>query len=500
MPHADDSTGHPAEAGRRQRFGLPALVGMFSAILITLSAVSLFFVGGVASEAADKIATEKQFVLFENAIHDRQRLMARDQLGLARWDRSVEYITLAFSQAYVADEIVSSLWHDFGHERSFLVGPGGQLLMASWQDSIDFTQRALGSGEGLRAIVDRAIARHNTNRIAVEGGFNQRPVKAEQIEEIAAFGFVEIDGQAMIASAMAVVPDDGDFVLPEGPPVILVSARPLDQSFMEDLNAQLKLQGISYSTDPGGFIEAFDIDGELIGSFRWNMYLPGREIWAVVVPVVLVLCGLLLAAALLLGRYIGGLSVRLEASERRNRELAMRDTLSGLANRLCFDEALNVASERLAHAPFAVIASDLDRFKAVNDVHGHGAGDEVIRVVANRLRDAVGEHGLVGRTGGDEFVILVTAFRDRARLSMLAHQIIASISRPIVVPSGAIVDIGISLGIAVAPDHGLSGHQIMARADQALYASKEGGRGRAFFTEDLPEAGEAGAAVAVDAA
>ena len=488
MPQRYGLTDPPATKPTSQRFGLPALVAMFSAMLITLSALSLFFVGGVASQAADKIAIEKQDQLFENAIRDRQNLMARDQLGVARWDRSVENVARHFNRNFIRDEIVSSLWHDFGHERSFLVGSGTRILMTAWQDEADFTERRLDPHESMAALVALALARHNTNRIAIADGFSQRPVKASHVDEIAAYGFVEIDGKPMIASAMAIVPDDGEVALSDGPPIILVSARSIDAGFLEDLNAQLKLDGIYYSKDPNGIVPAVDIEARTIGSFSWDMYEPGREIWMVVVPVVVVLCGVLLAATLLLGRYISRLSIRLEASERRNRELAMRDALSGLANRLCFDQALNIASERLAHAPFAVIASDLDRFKAVNDIHGHGAGDEVIRVVAERLREAVGDHGLVGRTGGDEFVILVSAFHDRPRLSLLVQQIIASVSRPITVPTGAVVDVGISLGIAVAPEHGISSHQIMACADRALYASKEGGRGRAFFAEDLPTA------------
>jgi diguanylate cyclase (GGDEF)-like protein len=488
MPHRQDLIEHPAEASVRQRFGLSALIGMFSAMLITLSALSLFFIGGVASETADKIAVEKQFVLFENALRDRQNLMARDQLGLARWDRSVKYVVLKFRESYVEEELVSSLWHDFRHERSFLVGPGGQILMSAWQDNVDFTQRVLSPGDSLRALVDLAIARHNTNRTTIDGGYGQRPVPASHVEEIAAFGFIEIDGEVMIASAMAIVPDDGEVALPDGPPVVLVSARPINAAFIDDINAQLKLTNVKFMRAPDGLIPVIDVEARTLGSFTWDLYLPGRDIWPVVVPLTFALCGVLLVASFVLGRYIRKLSVRLEASERRNRELAMRDALSGLANRLCFDQALNAASERLAHAPFAVIASDLDRFKAVNDIHGHAAGDEVIRVVAERLQQAVGDHGLVGRTGGDEFVILITAFRDRARLSMLAQQIIASISRPIMLPDGAVVDVGISLGIAIAPDQGISGHAVMASADRALYASKEGGRGRAFFAEDLDEA------------
>ncbi|MFY8099486.1 MAG: hypothetical protein ACOVOA_05945, partial [Allorhizobium sp.] len=114
-------------ADRAPRFGLPALVKVFACVLITLSALSLLFVGYIASRKADDIAADKQLVLLDNVLRDRHTLLARDQLGLARWDRSVKYITLKFRPSYVVEEFVSSLWYDFGHERSFLIGPGGRL-------------------------------------------------------------------------------------------------------------------------------------------------------------------------------------------------------------------------------------------------------------------------------------------------------------------------------------------------------------------------------------
>jgi diguanylate cyclase (GGDEF)-like protein len=487
-----DTSGSNGLQATERRFGLLALVRVFALVLITLSALSLFFLGYIASRKADDLAIDKQFALLDNVIRDRQSLLARDQLGLARWDRSVKYITLKFRASYVTEEFVSSLWYDFGHERSFLVGPGGRLLMSAWQDEVDLTARDLKPGEDLKAIADLAIAQHQENRMTIEGGYGQKAVPASEVHHVAAFGFAEIDGDIMLVSAMAIVPDDGEVALPEGDPVILISARPLDQDFVVDLNRQLEYTGFSFNRNGDGQMPVVSVDGQVLGSFGWTFFTPGAEIWTIVVPTVILLCGLLLAASFVLGRSIARLSVRLEESERRNRELAHKDALSGLANRLRFDQALSEAADRLAHAPFAVIASDLDRFKAVNDVHGHAAGDEVIRVVAERLRQAVGEDGLVGRTGGDEFVILMTAFRDRTRLSLLAQQIITSISRPIMLPNGAVVDVGISLGIAVAPDQGVSGQAVMASADQALYASKEGGRGRAFFAEDLsPPAVEA---------
>lgn len=467
------------------RFGLPALVKLFALVLISLSALSLLVVGDIASRKADDIAEEKQIVLLQNSLRDRQSLLARDQLGLARWDRSVKYITLKFRPSYVVEEFVSSLWYDFGHERSFLIGPGSRLLMSAFQDDVDLNARDLKPGDDLKALADLALKSHHAHRTTINGGYGQKQVPSSQVHLIAAFGFVEIEGQVMLATAMAVVPDDGEVALPEGDPVILVSARPIDADLVTDLNSQLEYDDLRFSRDGNGRVPIESVDGQLLGSFDFALYKPGADIWNIIVPAVVLLCGLLFAASFVLGRYIGRLSERLEESERRNRELAHRDALSGLANRLSFDKALNEAADRLAHAPFAVIASDLDRFKAVNDLHGHGAGDEVIRVVADRLREAVGEYGLVGRVGGDEFVVLINAFRDRPRLAMLAQHIITSISQPITLSSGAVVDVGISLGIAIAPENGAAARPIMAIADRALYASKQGGRGRAFFAEDL---------------
>lgn len=484
-------------ADRAPRFGLPALVKVFACVLITLSALSLLFVGYIASRKADDIAADKQLVLLDNVLRDRHTLLARDQLGLARWDRSVKYITLKFRPSYVVEEFVSSLWYDFGHERSFLIGPGGRLLMSAWQDEVDLTARDLAPGDHLRAVAEQAIARHQEHRTTIEGGFGQKPVPSSDIHTVAAFGFAEIDGDVMLTTAMAIVPDDGEVALPEGDPVILVSARPIDAEFVKDINSQTQFEDLTFNRNADGLIPVRSVDGKLLGSFDWKLFTPGADIWNIVVPAVVLLCGLLFAASFILGRYISRLSQRLEESERRNRELAHRDALSGLANRLHFEKALNDAADRLAHAPFAVIASDLDRFKAVNDIHGHAAGDEVIRIVADRLREAVGDRGLVSRIGGDEFVMLINAFRDRSRLSLLAQTIIASISQPITLSNGIVVDVGISLGIATAPESGASSADIMEMADRALYTSKEGGRGRAFFAEDLAESP---VEVAVDAA
>ncbi|SOC49304.1 diguanylate cyclase (GGDEF) domain-containing protein [Blastococcus aggregatus] len=128
---------------------------------------------------------------------------------------------------------------------------------------------------------------------------------------------------------------------------------------------------------------------------------------------------------------------------------------------------------------------DLDGFKAVNDGHGHAAGDEVLREVARRLRAAVRPGDVVCRLGGDEFVVLVEPVHTEHDLLELAHRLIASVSEPIGVGRGR-VRIGASIGVAISRDGSTDADALFAEADTAAYRAKASGRGRAeVFDETL---------------
>lgn len=478
------ATGSEAKGTQVSPRRLSRLVLAFAATLITLSTLSLFYVGRIASEEADQQAAVTERTLFLNALKDRQSLIARDQLSVSRWDRSVKYITLKFREAFIEEEFVGSLWFDFGHDRTFLLDPRGEIVMSAHEDRVDFTRRAPDPAGDLAVIAARAVARHEANRIAIAGGYGQKPVTSSDVGRIAEFAIAEIDGEPMIASAMAIVPDDEEVALPDGAPFIVISAKPIDRDLVRDLNSQLAFADLAFDPDGGGKVPLVSAAGKPIGSFDWKGAAPGSHIWQVVVPVSIMLSALLALASLFIVHQIRRLSLRLEESEQRNRALALRDPLSGLANRLSFGQALEAAAEKAQGSRFAVIAGDLDRFKAINDSWGHAAGDLVIRTVAARLSEVVGTNGLVGRIGGDEFVILVDGFSDRARLSLLASQIMTAVGQPITLDNGITTDVGISLGIAIAPDDAAGANAIMATADRALYASKDGGRGRACFAAD----------------
>jgi diguanylate cyclase (GGDEF)-like protein len=135
-----------------------------------------------------------------------------------------------------------------------------------------------------------------------------------------------------------------------------------------------------------------------------------------------------------------------------------------------------------------VFLLDLDRFKAVNDTLGHPAGDTLLRLVALRLTEQVGDKGQVGRLGGDEFQIVLQAMSDQKELSDLAQGIIDSVSRPYTI-NGTAVSIGTSIGIVTSDYDDRTSDDLMRDADLALYAAKAAGKGCfRFFAPEMHDA------------
>jgi diguanylate cyclase (GGDEF)-like protein len=177
-------------------------------------------------------------------------------------------------------------------------------------------------------------------------------------------------------------------------------------------------------------------------------------------------------------------------SEARIAHMARHDALTDLPNRVLFTDKMNEALGRLVASgtQFSVFVFDLDLFKAVNDSLGHPIGDLLLKSVASRLAEVVGEPDTVGRLGGDEFAILQVAKHDaRAEAAALAQRLIAAIGTPYEIEGHPVV-IGISLGVAVAPDDGTDSSALLKHADLALYRAKSDGRNCFRFYESQMDA------------
>ncbi|EQB05871.1 EAL domain-containing protein [Sphingobium indicum] len=158
--------------------------------------------------------------------------------------------------------------------------------------------------------------------------------------------------------------------------------------------------------------------------------------------------------------------------------LAQYDSLTGLANRVQMMRSLEqaVAGKKGQPRDCTLMMLDLDRFKIVNDTLGHPAGDALLRQVSERIQRVVGNKGLVGRQGGDEFKILLPGRPDKIMLDHLARAIITDVSQPYMVEGTAVV-IGVSIGISFCPQDGVTADELIRNADLALYAAKGDGRG-----------------------
>ena len=155
---------------------------------------------------------------------------------------------------------------------------------------------------------------------------------------------------------------------------------------------------------------------------------------------------------------------------------ALHDSATGLPNRELFDDRLEhaIASAERHSWSLAVMFIDLDRFKEVNDNHGHAAGDRVLKEAARRLAQHSRDEDTVCRNGGDEFLILLVNPQGSKNVERIAKAIGDSLAEPMNV-GNAEVAIGASIGIAFFPEHGRSNAQLIERADSAMYRAKKSG-------------------------
>ncbi len=189
------------------------------------------------------------------------------------------------------------------------------------------------------------------------------------------------------------------------------------------------------------------------------------------------------------GRFLGFRGIGTDLTEQRRTEeeisrLARFDSLTGLPNRAMMRQTLEEALRNAAHRQkgCSLFLIDLDRFKNVNDTLGHPIGDALLRQVSERLKSVMGEHGQVGRLGGDEFKAVLPGTVDIGLLESLARTLIEQVSRPYKIEGNRIL-IGASVGIAIGDPGRACADSMIRNADLALYSAKAAGRGKHAFFE-----------------
>jgi diguanylate cyclase (GGDEF)-like protein/PAS domain S-box-containing protein len=178
-----------------------------------------------------------------------------------------------------------------------------------------------------------------------------------------------------------------------------------------------------------------------------------------------------------------------DAADHRRKlsRLANHDPLTGLPNRLFLNLRLPRLLRRLAdsHRLLAVFYVDMDHFKDINDSHGHPFGDKLLKIFAQRLKASIGEHDVVVRVGGDEFVVVVSLLSNMNAAELVAQRLIVAAQAPVIIDD-TMLTVSASIGVAVYPLHAVNTETLLKHADIALYQAKQAGRnGYKVFNSDM---------------
>ncbi len=170
-------------------------------------------------------------------------------------------------------------------------------------------------------------------------------------------------------------------------------------------------------------------------------------------------------------------------------QIAFRDALTSLLNRRAVDNFIDkiIARSERDGSKFAILYLDMDNFKPINDTLGHDVGDNVLLGVAKRLRNLVRGNDVVGRVGGDEFVIILDEINESSLAFITAERVIQSFKKPLNV-DGHRISVSFSIGISIYPDNGVYRLSLFKAADIAMYQAKENGKnGYKFYTNELDD-------------
>jgi len=213
------------------------------------------------------------------------------------------------------------------------------------------------------------------------------------------------------------------------------------------------------------------------------------EIFRTIMIATLVALSLMSIGLILQGLRLQSIVVALKSSEEQIRYRANYDSLTRLPNRANFVEHLGeaITRDRRNNGLTALLFIDLDRFKTINDTLGHDFGDELIKQVAARIKQATRETDVVSRLGGDEFTVLLTNVTDEIHASIIAKNILGQLARPYMLENHEVYA-SASIGITISPDDGSDATTLLKNADMAMYEAKERGRNTfRFFTSQMTE-------------
>jgi diguanylate cyclase (GGDEF)-like protein len=459
----------------------------WAAALVMLAFVAaIWLCVDLASREADRVVLDRELDMVRLEADAWIQTAADREAEFTYWDDAVRAIVKNDNpaQGSISEKDREWILDDLGFSAVVVVDRLGRVkyfMSAAILDREGFASKVAAEHAGL---IGKARGLFLERRVKTGSRYVVPEIGRNRIAGIHAGEFAMIYGEPAIVVAQAIVPESDEFALREDEIDIAVAVAPISEAAIRGLGERLRLHEPQFLlADAAPEFPRTQIHLPRISSgaglaLVWRPEAPRPKILGTTVPFAAAVCiaiGLILAFIV---RRHGKAVAKLAESEVRNRYLAAHDQLTGLLNRTAFDAAISGLAGKPGRQAFGLLCVDLDRFKAINDTHGHPAGDAVLRAVGQRLMAQLDGHGFVARLGGDEFIAVIDKWHGDDAAMWLADAIVAAICRP-VLWHGIELEVGASVGVACWPRDGETVRELIASADAGLYAAKRAGRGRA---------------------
>jgi diguanylate cyclase (GGDEF)-like protein len=459
-------------------------VALVTTVAIGLAAFSLFW----AVRQSDEVSVERQLRTTQRTIGALVEELAQQQEMVAVWNDAVEKLReRPLNLEWIDGNLGPWLYRTFGQDQVYILDADDEAMDAT----VDGKRVPIGEYDLVRASLENIILGLRGDPRSGHHGHAERTANSPYLtsgKAVRDAHVIQLLGRPAAVSVMKIVTETDSVVQEPGTEPLLVSIRFLDDTFLKRLSERSLIEGLRFSTvntptDAEVSVPLRSDEGETIGYFIWQPELPGTKILSAIGPTTALVCALMFIVMTMLVRSLHSSMAKLEAtvfelraSEAHAQHLAFHDTLTGLPNRALFHNRFDRALARVERGEgVALLMLDLDRFKHVNDTLGHHAGDNLIRELGRRLSGLLRNGDTIARLGGDEFAIIQPGIRGRKDVEALCNRILEAVRKPFDL-HGSQAFVGVSIGVALAPDAGTDPIELQRKADIALYHAKNQGR------------------------
>jgi len=470
-------------------------LALMIAAAILATAISLYF----AANGSDAVSVERQARSAQHAMELSIDELALEQETVAIWDDSAKKLTSRkIDLRWVHDNIGIWLHRIYRHDEDIILDGSDHPVYAAVGGRAAPLARFAAIESDLRPLIDSVRGRDG-GPVGRHDRSPGRPLASDSTVRTTSRAthdshMLLVGGRPAAASAMLIQPSTPGYAVPRGKWPVLLSIRYLDRDFLQDLSTRQLIANPRFSRwsrhTPAETAVPLHSEREgTIGYLVWYPELPGTRVFWKILPVNMTVLALLSLFILLLGRKLGRASRELTAAEAQAAYLALHDALTGLPNRALFQKTLDglIAQNSPHKGRFALILLDVDNFKLTNDTLGHDAGDALLRSFAERLSETVRPKDLVARLGGDEFALLLDGVDTPEAIEAFTSRLLELLRRPYTY-GATTIESQASIGASIGGVENTA-EELLKRADLALYAAKNAGRGVFRLYNPTMEAG-----------